>query len=136
LVNRSLTPSISNSFWYWRTSAFLGFGEDVDQRGPRPARAAARSRQPADELRIMPYLSRSSGCTFAQQVPHPAFLLGLDLRPKPICRWPMRCSMMSSNRRTRPPQMNRMFVVSTCRKLLLRVLASALGGTLAIVTFR
>ena len=55
--------------------------------------------------------------------------------PKPIGFWPMRRSMISSRPTNAPPQMNRMFVVSTCRNSCCGCLRPPLGGTFAIGAF-
>ena len=85
---------------------------------------------------IMPYLSRSSGWTSRSRSHTRRSFLDWILAPKPICFWPIRCSMMSSSPTKAPPQMKRMCVVSTCRNSCCGCLRPPLGGTLQTVPSR
>src|ERR1044071_5754191 len=80
---------------------------------------------------IMPYLSRSSGSTswISSHWLRSTFLF--MPAPKPISFWPMRFSMMSSRPVNAPPQMNRMFVVSTWRNSCCGCLRPAFAGHVA-----
>ena len=114
LVKVSFTFSISKSFWYCFTSAFFGCGEDGDRSSSfRSLSVATTGRRPTNSG-IIPNFIRSSGSTSASSSPTLRSSRWVIFAPKPRPFSPTRRLMTPSMPWNAPPQMNRMFVVSTC----------------------
>ena len=67
-VNLSFTPSISKSFWYCFTSAFFGFVRMSMSASSLSSCSVARTGKRPMNSGMRPNLSRSSGCTWLEQL--------------------------------------------------------------------
>ena len=130
----SSTPSMLNSFWYCLIRAFLGSVRIcMSAFSSSSSRVATTGKRPTNSG-IRPNLMRSSGST-----PLSTSLIALPLvrlrtsAPKPIPDFSERPRMIFSSPSNAPPQMNRMFVVSTWTKSWLGCLRPPCGGTDATV---
>mmetsp|Transcript_42319 Transcript_42319/g.99336 ORF Transcript_42319/g.99336 Transcript_42319/m.99336 type:complete len:220 (-) Transcript_42319:6516-7175(-) len=129
----SSTPSISNSCWYCLTSAFLGSVRIwTSASSVNSPRVATTGRRPTSSG-MRPNLMMSSGSHSRKT--SPTFLSDLlfTVAPKPMPDFSLRFWMTFSRPSKAPPQMNRMLVVSICRKSWLGCLRPPCGGTDAIV---
>ena len=112
----SSTPSMSNNSLYCLTKAF--FGSDkiwINASSSSSVRVATTGRRPTNSG-IKPYFTKSSGSTSAKASP-----IDLDSffertsAPKPMPPFSLRSRMTLSRPANAPPQMNRIFEVSTCK---------------------
>jgi hypothetical protein len=127
--NSSSTPSISNSLrtaWSARSSALSGSGH---QRRLVELVERRDHRQTADELRDQAVLDQILRLHLMAAV-SPRSRRFVDLlrtsATKPMPPFCVRCWMIFSRPAKAPPQMNRMFEVSTCRNSCCGMLAAAL----------
>src|SRR5674536_355500 len=111
----------------------LRLGQDADQRLPIQLVHTRDHRQPADELWIMPYLSRSSGITSAKTSPRSTSFFECSMAPKPTAFLPIRASITLSRPAKAPPTMNSTLVVSIWMNSWCGCLRPPWGGTLAVV---
>src|SRR6267378_8166773 len=106
-----LTSSSPNSCAYCLVSAFFGsLRIRTSDSSSSPSSATVTGRRPTSSG-INPYRSRSSGSTSLNILVCASFLSRAAVPLKPICRRPVRASMIFSRPSNAPPQMNRMSLV-------------------------
>ena len=128
------TPSISNSLVYCLVSEFLGSVRiRINASLSSSLRVATTGKRPTNSG-IRPYRTRSSGSTersVSPMVPRSASLL--TSAPKPMPDLSERSRITRSSPANAPPQMNRIFEVSTCKNSCWGCLRPPCGGTDATV---
>ena len=111
----------------------LGLGEDLHQGVFAQFGQSGNHGHPPDQFGMRPNLIRSSGSTSRNTSVRLRCALLFTAAPKPMPEASVRCSITFSRPEKAPPQMNRMLVVSICRKSWLGCLRPPCGGTLAMV---
>src|SRR6266704_2028860 len=111
------TPSMPKSFWYCLIRAFFGSVSIWIKACSSSSTSVATTGSRPTNSGISPYLMRSSGSTVRRisLMSLPFFRL-LTSAPKPMPLFSERLRMIFSRPSNAPPQMNSMFVVSTCTK--------------------
>ena len=134
----SFTSSSSNSLVYCFVSAFFGSLRMRTSDSSSSASSGTRHRQAADELGNQPEAEQVVRLDFGERVLRDCsacFLRRLALL-KPICRRPVRASMIFSRPSNAPPQMNRMSFVLIWMYSCCGCLRPPCGGTEATVPSR
>ena len=114
-VKVSLTFSIVKSSWYCLTSAFLGSVRIRTSASVSKSSRVARTGIRPISSGMRPNLVRSSGSTSLRISPTRRSSGPLTLAPMPIPLPWLRWDITLSRPAKAPPQMNKMFVVSTWR---------------------
>ena len=132
-VKRRCTWSSSNSFWYWRTRAFLG---SVRMRtrsaSSRSSTWVMMGMRPTNSG-IRPNFTRSWGWIFSSSSPRGISFLEQTWAPKPMELPLMREPTILSSPTKAPPTMNRILLVSMRMNSCWGCLRPPLGGMLASV---
>ena len=111
----------------------LRLGQDADQRVLVERVERRQHRQTADELGDHAELDQVVAGHLAEQFAQLLFAVARSCAPKPMVLRPMRRAMMLSRPTNVPPQMNRMFDVSTWMYCCSGCLRPPCGGTLLTV---
>ena len=134
--NSSLTPSISRSFSYCFTSAFLGSVSILTSASRSKLSSVTVTDSLPTNSGISPNLSKSCGCILPRSLPVSLCFLEATSAPKPRAFLPMRCSMIFSSPSKAPPQIKSTFVVSICINSWCGCFLPPCGGTEATVPSR
>ena len=132
-VNLSSVSSSSNRRWYCFTSAFFGCVRIVTNASSSRSSSVAKTGRRPTNSGIRPNFSRSSGSKSVKISPIPRASLSRTSAPKPIAEPLPRAAIILSKPAKAPPQINRMFVVSTCKNSCCGCLRPPCGGTDATV---
>jgi hypothetical protein len=125
----SSTSSISNRRWYCLTSAFFGSVRIWISAVLVEVFERRQHRQTADEFGDEAELHQIFRLQFAQHFTDAAIFRRADRRPEADRGLFATGEMILSRPAKAPPQMNRMFVVSTCRNSCCGCLRPPCGGT-------
>ncbi len=132
-MNDSFVSSSSNNLWYCFTSAFFGCVKIVTNASSSRSSSVAKTGNRPTNSGIRPNFKRSSGSRSLKISPTPRSSLSRTSAPKPMALPFPRADMILSSPAKAPPQINRMFVVSTCKNSCWGCLRPPCGGTLATV---
>ncbi len=131
--NSSETPSYSKSLLYCLVSAFFGrVRMSISAASSSSSSVAMTGRRPMNSG-MRPKRVKSSGSTCAMRLETVSSVLEVMLAASPMLRLPLRMETILSRPTNAPPQMNRMFEVSTCTNSCWGCLRPPLGGTLEMV---
>ena len=129
----SSTPSMSNKAWYCLTRALFGSVRIWTKAASSNwVKVATTGKRPINSG-IKPNLIKSSVWTSLRSSEMERSSLPRTCAPKPIPAVTVRCWMTFSKPSKAPPQINRMLVVSTCKKSWFGCLRPPWGGTEAMV---
>ena len=132
-VKFTFTSSISNKVWYCLTKAFFGLVKIVTKASTsRSVRVAITGNLPTNSG-INPNFNKSSGSTSWKRSPIFRSSGSWTSAPKPIADPRPLLEITLSRPANAPPQIKRMFVVSTCKNSCCGCFRPPWGGTDATV---